>query len=155
MTTKDGAPRSAGLLVFRRLPAPHVLAGHMGGPFWARKQEGAWSFPKGLVEPGEDVLATALREFREETGLAPPQAPYDDLGAERQRSGKTVHLFAVEADLPLQGFDPGTFTMTRGDRSFEVPEIDRLEYLPMADARRLLVAGQAPFLGRLTALLTG
>lgn len=121
----------------------------MGGRFWARKDERAWSVPKGEVEPGEDLLTAALREFGEETGLPAPPPPYADLGVERQRSGKTVHLFAVEADLDLAAFSPGTFSMTRGGRSFEVPEIDRVAYVGLEDAARLLVAGQVPFLSRL------
>lgn len=147
--TKAGARTSAGLLVFRRSPAPEVLAGHMGGPFWARKHERAWSVPKGEAEPGEDPLTTAVREFEEETGLPAPPPPYADLGSERQRSGKTVHLFAVEGSVDVDEFRPGTFTMTRGGRSFEVLELDRIAYLPLEEAARLLVAGQVPFLSRL------
>lgn len=135
--------------MFRRSPALAVLAGHMGGPFWARRQERAWSIPKGEVEADEALLGAAVREFEEETGLTAPPPPYADLGALRQRSGKTVHLFAVEGSLDLEAFRPGTFTMTRGGRSFEVPELDRIDYLPLDDARRLLVAGQVPFLDRL------
>ena len=149
MTEKAGARLSAGLLVVRRRPALEVLIGHMGGPFWAAKDERAWSIPKGAVEPGEGLLAAALREFREETGIAPPPPPYADLGAERQRSGKRVHVFATEADVDVSGFLPGTFTMTRAGRSFEVPELDRLRWVPVPDAERLLVAGQVPFLIRL------
>ena len=155
MNEKAGAPRSAGLLVFRRTPQLQVLVGHMGGPFWARKDERAWSFPKGLLEGQEEPLDAALREFQEETGLTPPPGPHLALGAERQRSGKAVHLFAVEADPDLAVFSPGTFTMTRGGRSFEVPEIDRLTWAALDDAARLLVAGQVSFLARLTDLLAG
>ncbi|MFD1722765.1 NUDIX domain-containing protein [Amnibacterium endophyticum] len=126
-----------------------MLLGHMGGPFWARKDERAWSAPKGAVEAEERPLDAALREFREETGIAPPPGPYEDLGEERQRSGKLVRLFAVEADPDLTAFTPGTFTMTRGGRSFEVPELDRLAWVPLPRAAELLVAGQVPFLARL------
>ena len=121
----------------------------MGGPFWARKQDRAWSVPKGEVEPGEDLLHAAVREFGEETGLHAPAPPYADLGSERQRSGKTVHLFSVEADLELTAFRPGTFTMTLRGHAVEVPEIDRIAYVQLEDAERLLVAGQVPFLARL------
>ena len=121
----------------------------MGGPFWSRKDERAWSVPKGELEPGEEPLAAAVREFEEETGLAAPAPPHVDLGAGRQRSGKVVRLWAVEADLDLTAFHPGTFTMTHGSRSFEVPEIDRIAYVPLEEATRLLVVGQVPFLTRL------
>ena len=121
----------------------------MGGPFWARKDAQAWSFPKGGIEGAEDPLQAALREFEEETGLTPPPPPYRDLGVERQRSGKEVRLLAVEADLDIAGFRPGTFTMVRGGRSFEVPELDRLAWLDLPRAGTLLIAGQVPFLARL------
>lgn len=121
----------------------------MGGPFWARKDARAWSVPKGEVEAGEQLLEAALREFQEETGIAPPPGPYADLGAERQRSGKTVRLLMVEADVDLSGFRPGTFPMTLRGRTFDVPELDRLRWVPVEEARTLLVAGQVPFLDRL------
>jgi predicted NUDIX family NTP pyrophosphohydrolase len=121
----------------------------MGGPFWARKEAAAWSVPKGELEPGEKPLSAALREFQEETGIAPPPPPYRDLGIGRQRSGKTVHLFAAEADVDVDAFVPGTFAMTLRGRTFEVPEIDRLCWVPVDEARTLLVAGQVPFLDRL------
>jgi predicted NUDIX family NTP pyrophosphohydrolase len=101
-----------------------VLIGHMGGPFWARKEAAAWSFPKGALEAGETPLQAALREFQEETGIAPPPPPYEDLGVVRLRSGKTVQLFLAEGDVDLAAFDPGTFSMTLHGRTFEVPELD-------------------------------
>jgi predicted NUDIX family NTP pyrophosphohydrolase len=126
-----------------------VLIGHMGGPFWARKDAAAWSFPKGELDGAEAPLEAALREFREETGIAPPPPPYRDLGTERQRSGKVVRLFLVEADIDLDRFHPGTFTMTVRGRSFEVPELDRLEWVTPEEARVRLVVGQRPFIDRL------
>jgi predicted NUDIX family NTP pyrophosphohydrolase len=123
-----------------------VLIGHMGGPFWARKDAAAWSFPKGALEPGETALQAALREFQEETGIAPPPAPYVDLGAIRQRSGKSVRLFLVEGDVDLEAFQPGTFPMTLRGRTFEVPELDRVRWASVQEARMLLTAGQVPFL---------
>jgi predicted NUDIX family NTP pyrophosphohydrolase len=121
----------------------------MGGPFWAKKDAAAWSFPKGELAGSEEPLAAALREFQEETGIAPPPPPYRDLGAERQRSGKTVRLFRVEAEVDLDAFQPGTFTMTLRGRSFEVPELDRLGWFDVAQARERLVVGQRPFLDRI------
>lgn len=133
------------------MPQVEVLIGHMGGPFWARKDERAWSVPKGGTEPGEDPQATAQREFQEETGIAPPPPPYRDLGTARQRSGKVVHLFTVEADVDLDAFAPGTFAMTLRGRTFDVPELDRVRWVGLDEARRLLVAGQVGFLDRLDA----
>lgn len=133
------------------MPGPEVLIGHMGGPFWARKETAAWSFPKGELEADEEPLSAALREFQEETGIAPPPPPYTDLGTVQQRSGKSVRLFLVEADIDVDvgAFRPGTFLMTLKGRTFEVPEIDRLQWTPVEDARPLLVAGQVPFLDRI------
>ncbi|MGN6444208.1 NUDIX domain-containing protein [Amnibacterium sp.] len=148
-----GARLSAGLLVVRRAPQLEVLIGHMGGPFWARKDAAAWSFPKGAVEGDEQPLDAALREFQEETGIAPPPPPYRDLGTERQRSGKTVRLYTVEAEVDVDAFRPGTFTMTVRGRTVEVPELDRLRWASPAEARDLLVVGQRPFLDRLERVL--
>jgi len=121
----------------------------MGGPFWARKEAAAWSFPKGALEAGEPPLQAALREFQEETGIAPPPPPYEDLGVVRQKSGKTVQLFLAEGDVDLAAFDPGTFSMTLRGRTFEVPELDRLRWATLQEARGLLTAGQVPFLDRI------
>lgn len=121
----------------------------MGGPFWRGKDAAAWSVPKGGLEGVEEPLQAALREFQEETGIAPPPPPYRDLGVERQRSGKQVYLFLAEADVDLATFRPGTFPMTLGGRTFDVPELDRLEWSTVDDARTRLIAGQRPFLDRL------
>ena len=151
---KAGARLSAGLLVVRRgstspTGATEVLIGHMGGPFWAAKDAAAWSFPKGEIEGHEEPLDAALREFEEETGIGPPPPPYVDLGSVQQRSGKTVQLFLVEADVDLSGFRPGTFAMTLRGRTFDVPELDRIRWASQEEARPLLVAGQVPFLDRI------
>jgi predicted NUDIX family NTP pyrophosphohydrolase len=126
-----------------------VLIGHMGGPFWARKDAGAWSFPKGAVEGVETPLGAALREFEEETGIPAPPPPYIDLGTITQRSGRSVQLFLVERDLELAAFRPGTFPMTVHGRTFDVPELDRIRWAGLDDARVLLVPGQVPFLERI------
>src|SRR5215472_14143817 len=104
--------RSAGLLVFRttRL-GPQFLLVHPGGPFWRNRDDGAWSIPKGLIDPDEDELVAAQREFREETGLAPPRGPYQRLADLRQKSGKAVLCWLVAGDLDLAGFQSNTFEM--------------------------------------------
>ena len=151
------AEHSAGIVLFRRGSAGlEVLLGHMGGPYWEGKDDGAWSFPKGLVEDGEDAPAAARREFAEELGLPMPDCPLTDLGEAKQRSGKVVTLWAVEGDLDVAAVVPGTFEMEwppRSGRSQEFPEIDRAAWFPVEAARTKLVAGQRPFLGRLAATL--
>jgi predicted NUDIX family NTP pyrophosphohydrolase len=138
-----------------------VLLGHMGGPLWAKKHQGAWTFPKGEREPGESESAAALREFMEETGLTPPVqniASALDLGLS-QTNGKTIQLFALEAptDYALSGFTPGTFEMIwppKSGRTQTFPELDRIEWVPLTEAADLLTAGQRPFVDRLLSALT-
>jgi len=145
--------------VYRRTgPRVEVLLGHMGGPFWARKDAGAWSLPKGLCEPDEDALDAARREFTEELGLPAPDGPPVELGAARQPSGKVVSIWAVEGDLDPAEVLPGTFTLEwpRGSgRIREFPEVDRAGWFGLAEARDKLVAGQRVFLDRLAELLSG
>lgn len=144
---------SAGLVVFReREGALEVLLAHMGGPYWARKDEGAWSIPKGELEDGEDLLACARREYREELGHAPPDGPLLELGEIRQRAGKLVVAFAVAGDFDPARLRPGTFDMEwppRSGRLQAFPEIDRVAWFDLVTARRKLVAGQAELLDRL------
>ncbi|MBM7503858.1 NUDIX domain-containing protein [Agromyces aurantiacus] len=143
---------SAGVLLYRRAPL-QVLVAHMGGPFWARKREHAWSIPKGEMEPGEPPREAALREFAEELGLPAPDIDYADLGTVRYASGKLLHVFAGEAPgFELDGFEPGTFELEwppRSGRTAEFPEVDEVRWADAADARTLLVKGQ---LGVLDAL---
>ena len=132
-----------------------VLLGHMGGPFWARKQAGAWSVPKGLLEPGEEPQSAARREFEEETGLPLPEGELVPLGSVRTAGGKTVTVWALDADVDTDGFSPGTFTLEwppRSGRTLEVPEIDELRWLPVDVAAPLLTTSQRPLLQRLAAL---
>lgn len=147
--------RSAGLLLYRSPgPAPEVLVGHMGGPFWARRDQAAWSIPKGEYGDDEEPLAAAVREFEEELGLPAPAGPYLPLGEVRQAGGKTVSVWAVEADLDPEAVVPGTFRMEwpRGSgRVQEFPELDRVAWLPLDRAGEKLVAGQRVFLERLAA----
>jgi len=148
---------SAGILLFRRGEAGlELLIAHMGGPFWQGRQEGAWSFPKGGVETGETVVDAAMREFREETGLPVPPGPLLDLGELRTNSTKTVRLWALEGEVELDGFSPGTFELEwppHSGRLRAVPEVDRVAWALPGEAERLLVKGQRPFVGRLLRLL--
>lgn len=147
------APRSAGLLVFRRTPTGiELLLGHMGGPFWARKDAAAWSVPKGLVEPGESDVAAARREFAEELGLPAPAGGWLDLGEARPPGGKTVTIWAVEGDVDPGAVVPGTFEMEwpRGSgRVQQFPEIDRVGWFEPTTAVVKLVKGQGVFVERL------
>ncbi len=144
---------SAGLIVFReRDGALEVLLGHMGGPFWARKDDGAWSIPKGQLEQGEAPPAAARREFQEELGRPPPDGPLLELGEIRQRAGKVVIGFAVEGDFDPEQIEPGTFELQwppRSGRMQSFPELDRVAWFELEDARRKLVQGQVALLERL------
>ncbi|GGX68532.1 NUDIX domain-containing protein [Streptomyces fructofermentans] len=145
--------RSAGLLLVRGAgDTTEVLLGHMGGPFFAGRESGAWTVPKGEYGPDETAWDAARREFTEELGLPPPEGPVRPLGEVTQRNGKIVTVWAVEADLDTAAFAPGTFTMEwpRGSgRMREFPELDRVAWLGLDRARELLVTAQAAFLDRL------
>jgi len=146
---------SAGILLFRLGPAVNVLLAHMGGPFWARKDLGAWTIPKGEVEPGEELLDAARREFREETGFTPAGAPIP-LGHVKQASGKVVHAWAIEGDFDVALLKSNTFSMEwpKGSGTMaEFPEIDRAEWFTMPDARARIVKGQVKLLDALEAAL--
>jgi predicted NUDIX family NTP pyrophosphohydrolase len=149
---------SAGLLLFRR-SADHLelFLGHPGGPFWRDRDTGAWTLPKGAVDDGEELLAAALREFEEETGIV-AQPPFLPLGSVRQRSGKRVHAWAWEGDA-----DPARTSSNlmrtewpRGSGHWlSFPEIDRCAWFDAPTARRKLIAAQAEFVDRLEAVLAG
>lgn len=148
------AVTSAGLLLFRSAPAQEVLIAHMGGPFWARKHDGAWSIPKGEYDPQRETAAdAAVREFREELGVAPPAAEPAPLGEFRYASGKRLTVFAVDAtDWRHPPFVFGEFEMEWPPRSGAMrrfPEVDRAEWMPAPTARTLLVAAQRPALDAL------
>ncbi len=136
-----------------------VLLVHPGGPFWAKKDAGAWSIPKGEYEEGDDPRACALREFEEELGVAlPAGTPLTELGSVRLRSGKHVTAFAAAADVDPEAITSNTFTMEWPPRSGtvrEFPEVDRAEWFPLAEARRRIVPAQAELLDRLLAHLDG
>ncbi len=145
--------RSAGILMYR--PGPEVLLVHPGGPFWAKKDEGAWSIPKGLLDPGEDAADAARREFAEETGHR-PEGPLIALGEFRQPSGKIVVAYALEGD-----FDPAALVSNsievdwppRSGRKMTIPEVDRAAWFGADEALRMILKGQAPIVSALLARL--
>jgi predicted NUDIX family NTP pyrophosphohydrolase len=146
---------SSGLLLFRRRGgALEVFLAHPGGPFWARRETGAWTIPKGVVDEGEDLLAAAQREFREETGIV-AQPPFLSLGSIRQKAGKTVHAWAWEGDA-----DPSAITSNatrvewpRGSGTWlTFPEVDRCAWFDLASARSKINPAQSELLRRLEAM---
>lgn len=155
---------SAGLVVHARRGDGEVvvLAVHPGGPFWARRDEGAWSFPKGEYGPDEDPLAVARREFTEELGLAVPDGETIALGEVRQKGGKRVTAWAIEvadpAALDVAAITSNAFEMEwppRSGRTQTFPEVDRAEWFPLAVARHKLVTAQAEFVDRVQEIHAG
>lgn len=148
------AKTSAGLLLYRPAAgaATEVLIGHMGGPFWAKKDARAWSIPKGEYTDGESPREAAVREFTEELGIAPPPGEFVELGMSRASGGKVITVYGLEGDLDLGAVVPGTFSMEwppRSGRTAEFPEIDRVMWAPFDVARDKLVASQVVFVDRL------
>jgi predicted NUDIX family NTP pyrophosphohydrolase len=142
---------SAGLLAFRHKNGLEVLLAHPGGPFWARKDDGVWTIPKGLVEPGDDLVATARREFNEETSLT-ACGELIALAPVNQKSGKTVHAFAFEADFDLTRFASNAFEIEwppKSGRRQSFPEIDRIAYFPLPVAMVKILSYQQPLLREL------
>jgi predicted NUDIX family NTP pyrophosphohydrolase len=143
---------SAGLLLYRRTNGRlEVLLAHPGGPYWSGRHEGAWSLPKGGIHPGEDPLDSARREFVEETGFT-PQPPFIPLGQITQRGGKVVHAWAFEGDCdPARVTSATTFVEwpPRSGRQVEVPEVDRVAFFDLAEARRAINVAQIELLDRL------
>jgi len=150
--------RSAGVLLFRRRDGRlEVLLIHPGGPLWAGRDEGAWSIPKGEIEPGEDTLAAARREFHEETGGS-AEGPAIALTPCQQKGGKIVEAWAVEGDFDPARFRSNTFSMEwppRSGRRLEVPEADRAAWFELGEARRKILVGQRPLLEELARGLAG
>jgi predicted NUDIX family NTP pyrophosphohydrolase len=146
------AERSAGILMYRRPgPAIEVLLVHPGGPYWARKDDGVWSIPKGRYGEDEDALAAARREFEEETGCV-PAGRFVALGSFKQPSGKLISAWAVEGDLDLAQFRSNTFTMQwppRSGRMQEFPEADKAAWMGPEQAARKILKGQLPILAAL------
>jgi predicted NUDIX family NTP pyrophosphohydrolase len=151
--------RSAGLLVYRHADGElQVLLGHMGGPLWSRRDERAWSIPKGEYLPPEAPLAAANREFAEELGSAPPSGELIELGEVRQSSGKIVTAWAIAGDFDVTTVHSNTFEMEwpRGSGLTQAfPEIDRAEWFTVEAARSKLVAAQVEFLDRLVDSVAG
>jgi predicted NUDIX family NTP pyrophosphohydrolase len=147
---------SAGILMCRRRAGvTEFFLVHPGGPFWARKDAGAWSIPKGLCDPGEDQLAAARREVAEETGFN-PQGAFTPLGTFRQESGKRIVAWAVEADFDPARLTSNLFTMEwppKSGKLAEFPEIDRGGWFTAEEAAAKLVPGQRPILSALLARL--
>jgi predicted NUDIX family NTP pyrophosphohydrolase len=148
---------SAGILLFRhRSPGLEVLLAHPGGPYFTKKDHGHWTIPKGEVEPGEELLAVARREFEEETGQAPPDDAGIGLGSIVQKGGKVVHAWAIEGDLDPATAASNTFELVwppgTGRREL-FPEIDRVEWFGPEEARRRVKETQIPLIDRLEAAL--
>jgi len=147
---------AAGLLLYRRRSlGVEVLLAHPGGPFWARKDLGAWTIPKGEIDPGEDPVSAARREFREEIGLD-VTAPVDPLGQIKQPGGKIVLIWTAEGDFDPARLASNTFEMEwpKGSGHMRLfPEVDRAAWFDLGEARRRILPGQAPFLEALVTSL--
>ena len=150
------AKTSAGLVMYRFLGGEiEVLLVHLGGPFWKKKDAGAWFIPKGEINPGEDPFSAAQREFQEETGLA-PKGEFLDIGSVRHKSGKTVVAWAFAGDCDPASVKSNTFTMEwppKSGRTAEFPEIDRAAFFTAAQAKEKMHAAEWPFIERLKNLL--
>ncbi|HEX4602092.1 MAG TPA: NUDIX domain-containing protein [Gemmatimonadales bacterium] len=149
------AKRSAGLVLYRRGDGGlEVLLVHPGGPFWAKKDLGAWSIPKGEIADGEDPLEAAQREFREETGCV-ARGDYVPLAPVRLSSGKIIHAWAVAGDCDPSRVPSNTFAMEwppRSGRMRDFPEVDRAAWFPLSEARRRITPGQARLMDQLAAV---
>jgi predicted NUDIX family NTP pyrophosphohydrolase len=158
MATRARPKQSAGLLVYRvRAGSLDVLLVHPGGPFWAKKDDGAWFLPKGEINPDEAPLAAAYREFREEVGLEPPGGPPLDLGTVKNKGGKLIYGWALAGDLDLTGFHSNTFELEwppRSGKKREFPEVDQARYFRVDEAVVKMHPAELPLVERLLRLLT-
>lgn len=149
-------PRSAGILLYRRREkVVEVLLGHPGGPYWSRKEQGAWMVPKGAVEAGESSLEAAMREFSEEVGPVPAGTPVV-LATVRQNGGKLVEVFALEGDFDPADLASNAFELEwppKSGRMQSFPELDRIGWFTLDDARRLILQSQRPLIEALAAAL--
>ncbi len=152
--------KSAGLLMYRfRDGEPQVLLVHPGGPFWAKKDWGSWSIPKGEYAEADDPFEAARREFREETGIAPSgdPGPYLRLTPRKQAGGKVVSCWAFEGDLDAAAIISNTFEMEwppRSGKQASFPEVDRAEWFPLGIASRKILPGQSGFIDELRRFVT-
>jgi predicted NUDIX family NTP pyrophosphohydrolase len=148
---------SAGILVYRiKDRQPEVLLVHPGGPFWAKKDLGAWSIPKGEYYEDEEPLAAAKREFEEEIGQAAPEGEFVELGEFKRKDGKTIAAWAVEADMDVSKVQSNTFEMEwppRSGQKQEFPEIDKAAWFPLNEAAPKMHSGQPLFLEQLANIL--
>jgi predicted NUDIX family NTP pyrophosphohydrolase len=147
------AKQSAGLLIYRAVPSGlEVLLVHPGGPFWAKKDDGAWFIPKGEIEPGEEPWATAQREFREEIGMNAPTGEPLALGTVKNKGGKLIHAWALAGDLDLSGFVSTSFELEWPPRSGKMrsfPEVDRAQYFAVDQAAHKMHPAELPLVERL------
>jgi predicted NUDIX family NTP pyrophosphohydrolase len=150
------AKKSAGLVMYRvRDNRLEVLIVHLGGPFWAKKDEGAWFIPKGEIEPGEDEFAAAKREFGEETGIE-PRGDFIELGTIKHKAGKIVHAWAFEGDCDPASIRSNTFTMEwppRSGKQREFPEVDRAQFVSVEQARAKMSPAEFELVDRLQQIL--
>ncbi len=151
------AKHSAGIFLYRKTVGGYeVLLVHPGGPFWAKKDNGSWSMPKGEFDETEAPIDAAKREFKEETSLTPPAGEYQNIGEAKQPSGKIVHAFALEANIDLEKFKSNMFEMEwppKSGKKQEFPENDRAAWVTFTTAHQKLVKGQVPLLETLAAKL--
>jgi predicted NUDIX family NTP pyrophosphohydrolase len=151
------AKQSAGLLLYRKLDSSvEVLIVHPGGPFWAKKDKGAWSLPKGEFVDGEDGLSAAKREFKEELGLESPEGAYTEIGSVKYKSGKTIHAWALEGDMDVSAITSNTITMEwppRSGKQQEFPEVDKAGWFGLEKAKEKLNPAQTLFIDRLAEIL--
>lgn len=151
------AKESAGLLLYRQRDGKlEVLLVHPGGPFWKRRDEGAWSIPKGEIDSGEEAIAVARREFEEELGQPPPEAEFAALGEVRQAGGKLVRAWAARGDFDVDQARSSTFEMEWPPRSGKVqtfPEVDRAAWFDLETARQMILPAQQAFIDRLEQLV--
>ena len=146
---------TAGLLLYRRRGEPEVFLVHPGGPFWTKKDAGAWSLPKGEIGEGEDPLQAAKREFTEETGF-PIEGEFRPLDPIKQSGGKVVQAWAIEADCDPAQVRSNLFAMEwppKSGRTQQFPEVDRAEWFPITEARKRIIAMQVKFLDQLVSVL--
>jgi predicted NUDIX family NTP pyrophosphohydrolase len=157
MAARARPKQSAGILVYRlHATGLDVLLVHPGGPFWAKKDDGAWFIPKGEINPDEEPRAAAYREFREEVGLEPPAGDGLDLGTVKNKGGKLIYGWALAGDLDLTGFHSNTFELEwppRSGKKREFPEVDRARYFSVDEALLKMHPAELPLVERLLRLL--